>query len=176
MISNLHLIFLVTLCFTTMTHGFRRHRRQLNQQKQNIFFPNQRTSWTSNPSGSFMGSYYYGVGSDPNYGSFIQPQNRPDVGILPISYDPDSSYSSYLINSNQPSLPQQSQQQYLGNNNNPWQRPNINSYNNKPDNSYPSGSQGWYATGNNYWQNNGQCLIQQSYILLLSILILIVCK
>ncbi|CAF5175977.1 unnamed protein product, partial [Rotaria sp. Silwood1] len=86
------------------------------------------------------------VGSDPNYGSFIKPPNNPHGGILPISYDPDSSLSNYLINPSQPSSPQQAVQQYLFyNNNNAWQRPN--NYYNRPYNNYPPGSQGWYATG-----------------------------
>ncbi|CAF4133097.1 unnamed protein product, partial [Rotaria magnacalcarata] len=116
------------------------------------------------------------VGSDPNYGSFIKPQNRPDAGISLMSYDPDSAYSSVLVNSNRPSLSQQQpQQQYLYNNHNAWQRPNMNNYHNRPYNAYPPGSQAWYATGGNYWHNKGQCLIQQPYILMLSILILIGC-
>ncbi|CAF4598456.1 unnamed protein product [Rotaria socialis] len=119
--------------------------------------------------------YFLGVGSDPNYGSFIKPQNRPDVGISLMSYDPDSAYSSVLINSNRPSFSQQPQQQYLYNNYNGLQRPNTNNYHTRPNNAYPPGSQGWYATGGNYWHNKGQCLIQQPFILMLSILVLIVC-
>ncbi|CAF4797940.1 unnamed protein product, partial [Rotaria magnacalcarata] len=156
--------------------GFPRYRRQVDRPKNNIFAIDQRTSWASHPSGSIPGTYYYGVGSDPNYGSFIKPQNRPDAGISLMSYDPDSAYSSVLINSNRPSLSQQQpQQQYLYNNHNAWQRPNMNNYHNRPYNAYPPGSQGWYATGGNYWHNKGQCLIQQPYILMLSILILIGC-
>ncbi|CAF2108746.1 unnamed protein product [Rotaria magnacalcarata] len=174
MFSNVCLLFVVTLLFTTKTRGFPRYRRQVDRPKNNIFAVDQRTSWASHPTGSIPGTYYYGVGSDPNYGSFIKPQNRPDAGISLMSYDPDSAYSSVLINSNRPSLSQQQpQQQYLYNNHNAWQRPNMNNYHNRPYNAYPPGSQGWYATGGNYWHNKGQCLIQQPYILMLSILILI---
>ncbi|CAF3738777.1 unnamed protein product [Rotaria sp. Silwood1] len=158
------------------THGLPRYRRQLNFPNNKVLSAQERASWASNPSGSIVGTYYYGVGSDPNYGSFIKPQNRPDVGIVPISYDPDSSLSSYLINPNHPTALQQSVQQYFYNNNNNnnhvWQRPN--NYANRPYNYYSPGSQGWYATGGNYWYNRGQSLPQQSCLLVLSILSLII--
>ncbi|CAF4074677.1 unnamed protein product [Rotaria sp. Silwood2] len=176
MISNLYLLFLVTIFITAITHGHPRYRRQLNPSKKNVLPVQERASWASNPSGSFPGTYYYGVGSDPNYGTFIKPQNRPDVGIIPISYNPDSSLSSYLINSNRPTPLQQSLQPYIynNNNNNAWQRPN--NYLNTPYNPYLPESQRWYATGGNYWYNKGQSLILQPCLSVLSILILIVCK
>ncbi|CAF1305498.1 unnamed protein product [Rotaria sp. Silwood1] len=134
--------------YATGAHGLHRYRRQLNPSNIQILFDQERASWASKPSGSYGGTYYYGVGSDPNYGSFIKPPNNPHGGILPISYDPDSSLSNYLINPSQPSSPQQAVQQYLFyNNNNAWQRPN--NYYNRPYNNYPPGSQGWYATGVN---------------------------
>ncbi|CAF1145650.1 unnamed protein product [Rotaria sp. Silwood1] len=149
MISNFYLFFSVTIFCTAITHGLPRYRRQLNFPNNKVLSAQERASWASNPSGSIVGTYYYGVGSDPNYGSFIKPQNRPDVGIVPISYDPDSSLSSYLINPNHPTALQQSVQQYFYNNNNNnnhvWQRPN--NYANRPYNYYSPGSQGWYATG-----------------------------
>ncbi|CAF3259747.1 unnamed protein product [Rotaria socialis] len=176
MFSNVCLLFVVTLLFTTKTRGFPRYRRQLNQPKNNFFAVDQRTSWASHPAGSIPGTYYYGVGSDPNYGSFIKPENRPHSAILPISYDPDSSLSSYLINSNRPlSMQQLQQQQYLYNNNYAWQRPNMNNYYNKPYNAYSPGNQGWYATGGNYWYNKGPYLTLQPYVLISSIFILITC-
>ncbi|CAF4109862.1 unnamed protein product [Rotaria sp. Silwood2] len=149
MISNLYLLFLVTIFFTAITHGHPRYRRQLNPSKNKVLSVQERASWASNPSGSIPGTYYYGVGSDPNYGSFIKPPNSPHGGILSISYDPDSILSNYLINSNRPTALQQSLQQYMynnnNNNNNAWQRPSY--YHNRPYNYYSPGSQGWYATG-----------------------------
>ena len=73
--------------------------------------------------------FVIGVGSDPNYGSFIQRPNMANAGgILPISYNPNSNLNNYLVN---PSHQRQQQQQnYLSgyNKNNPWQRPNTNNY------------------------------------------------
>lgn len=111
-----------------------------------------------------------GVGSDPNYGSFIKFPNRPNSGILAISYNPDSSLSNYLINPNRPPGIQSSYQQYPYNNNNnnqAWQRPNQY-------NRYPPGTQGWYASGGNYWHNKAQSLCLHSYVFIQSIFILII--
>ena len=116
-------------------------------------------------------SLYVGIGSDPNYGSFIRPPNIPNGGgILSISYDPDSSLSGYLIN------PNFQQQTYVPNNNNAWQRPYANQYYNQPWNRYAPGSQGWYATGGNYWYNNGPSIIAYPCLLMINILFLIICK
>lgn len=94
--------------------------------------------------------------------------------MLAISYNPDSSLSSYLIDQTRPQGPQSSQQQYWYNTNNAWQRPSMNSYDNRPYNYYPPGSQGWYATGGNYWNNKGQRFILHPYVLILSMLILFI--
>ncbi|CAF1105479.1 unnamed protein product [Rotaria sordida] len=148
MFPKLFLLCLVIIFFTTITHGYPRYRRQLHPSKNNFWSVEERASWASNPSGSIKGTSYYGVGSDPNYGSFIRPPNSPHGGILPISYNPDSSLSNYLINPNRQTSFQQSVQKDTYNSNNyPWQRPNnyyAGSYN-----YYAPGTQGWYATGVN---------------------------
>ncbi len=128
----------------------------------------------------FFSWIYAGIGSDPNYGSFIsQPNIAGGGGIVPISYNPDSNLFGSLIN---PTYQHQQQQQpnYLYNNynsnNNAWQRPNSNNYNNQFANRYPPGSQGWYATGGNYWYNNGQSIIVHPYLLIITIAFLVFCK
>jgi hypothetical protein len=161
-----------------------RYRRQINSQNKDGLLHGGRAI-----SGSIPGTYYYGeytfykliifiyiyiyigVGADPNYGSFIQFPNRPQgSGFLSISYDPDSSLNSYLINPDH-----QGSQSFLNSNNNAWQRPYTNNNNyNGFNNRYPPGSQGWYATGGNYWYNKGQSLIAHPFLLIITILILII--
>jgi hypothetical protein len=120
---------------------------------------------------------FLGIGSDPNYGSFISKPDSPNLGTIPISYNPDSSLFGSLINPNYNQLrPQQQQQNYMYSNNyNPnyaWQSPNNNN-NNPFYNRYPPGSQGWYATGGNYWYNNGQSVTTHPWLLLITVAILV---
>jgi hypothetical protein len=116
---------------------------------------------------------YIGIGSDPNYGSFIVKPNRPGEGIFSISYDPSSSLYSELINPTHQNQ-QQFQQSSIYNYNNAWQ--GSNTYYNPFYNRYPPGSQGWYAIGGNYWYNNSQSIIAHPCLLIISILILFFCK
>jgi hypothetical protein len=194
MIFNIYLLCFIVLFFGTINAlPVYRYRRQINSPKNSD--PYDRPS--ARISGSIVGTYYYGeykfhesiifvfisffynyigIGSDPNYGSFI---HRPDTsnsgGILPISYNPDSNLFSNLIQPSYLQLPQQ-QQGYLYNTNNAWQGQNMNNYNSPFYNRYPPGSQGWYATGGNYWYNNGKSIIAHPYLLMISTVLLILCK
>ncbi|CAF2562521.1 unnamed protein product [Rotaria sp. Silwood2] len=145
------------------------YRHQTNSPKNNDPSYQGQSAGLNGPSGSIPG-----VGAGPHYNSFIPIQNRPNEGgILPINYNPSSNINKNHIN---PNLQQQNHKNYLYNNNNAWQRINTNSYNNQPSNRYPQGSQGWYATGGNFWYNNGQFRAVHPCLLMISILILIICK
>ncbi|CAF0893189.1 unnamed protein product [Adineta steineri] len=165
MIHNLCLLAFIAVFFGTINAlPYYRFRRQIN--------------WPpSRPSGSIPGSSYYGVGSDPNYGSLIATQNSPESNIVPISYNPNSNAYNSLIKPSYQQQPQQQQQNYMyNNNNNAWLNPNGNNYYNQQSNRYSPGSQGWYATGGNYWYNKGQSIVSYPYLLITSILLLMICK
>jgi hypothetical protein len=199
MIFNIYSFCFIILFFGTLKAlPPYRYRRQINS-RQNSGPYGQPVADTS---GSIVGTYYYGecnfheliifacislfynyigIGSDPNYGSYIQQPNSANGGsILPISYNPDSNLYGELIRPNYPQQQQQQQQGYLYNynynNNNAWQGQNLNNYNNPFYNRYPPGSQGWYATGGNYWYNNGKSIIPHPYLVMISTVILVLCK
>jgi hypothetical protein len=44
-----------------IAHGFPRYRRQLNPSKNKVFPFQKQSSWSNDPSGSIVGTYYYGV-------------------------------------------------------------------------------------------------------------------
>ncbi|CAF1017409.1 unnamed protein product [Adineta ricciae] len=160
-------LFSVIFVFGTInTLPSHRFRRQTN------FVPNtgssgrQSSAWLNAPSGSIPGSAYYGVGADPNYGSYVSAGNRPNNAIVPISYNPDSS--SFI--NNRP-------QTYISNANTGWQSTNMNTnYGQYSGNRYSPGSPGWYATGGNFWYNDAQSLVVYPFLLFISILLLIICQ
>lgn len=117
---------------------------------------------------------HVGVGSDPNYGTFLPAQNSPNGGgIRPITYDGSSMLFNQQMNPIR--YNNQQQQPYPSNGNSGWQGGNGNNNPYASYNRYPPGSAGWYATGGNYQYNMARPLSMQSSTLLLSILILLTC-
>jgi hypothetical protein len=175
MILNVYLLCFIVLFFGTINAlPVYRYRRQINSPKNSDPYdqPSARIS------GSIVGTYYYGeykfhkliifvfisffynyigIGSDPNYGSYIsRPNSAHSSGVVPISYNSNSNLYGNLIKPNY--IHQQQQRQdymYNNNRNNGWQRQNMNNNYNSYSNRYPPGSRGWYATGGNYLKNNG---------------------
>lgn len=61
---------------------------------------------------------------------------------------------------------------------NTWQGPNMNNnnYYNRQPNYYRPGYQGWYSGGSHHWYNKAQCFTVHQYLLILSMLVLMICK
>ena len=116
-----------------------------------------------------------GPASDPNYGTHLAVQNRPNGGgIMQMSYDSNSMLFNQGLNPSHNNYPQQ-QQSFSYNGNNAWQQGNGNNNQYGSYNRYPAGSAGWYATGGNYQYNKARPLPRQSSSLLLISFILFTC-
>ena len=117
-----------------------------------------------------------GPGSDPNYGTFLTAQNRPNGGgIRPFSYDPSSALFDQQINPSHQNYQQQQPSYSYNGGNSAWQGGNGNNNPYGSYNRYAPGSAGWYATGGNYQYNMARPLTMESSTLLLSFLILCTC-
>jgi len=159
---------------------FHYHRRR---SRRSVRFPS--------PSGSIPGTSYYGkqitkmfffliifllclgVGSDPNYGSFISRPNRPNGhSIVPVSYNSNSQYYQNLLKQTHHALNHQRPSSSSSNNRNSWQHPSKYNYNRYANyNRYEPGTEAWYATGGNYWFNCAQSLVLRPCLLILCVVI-----
>lgn len=135
--------------------------------------------------------FHTGIGTDPNYGSFVARPNRPGGGaLLPISYDQNSPQFQYHIKPRRPHQQHLPRANHLLNYNNPnlWQRPRTENQQQQSQTHKLPVNRGWYSardyqinqrgdgSRNPFWINQGQSIMAYPSFTFITLAILVFCK